>query len=346
MAIKPSYGSREDAVLHANLTAWDFATCLAKWSGSAVEVFIDIESLSEIENPVNLNLHHHEELVTRSKEEVDQYEAIRRNADLSQRRDSLRDWYKECILRSKASNQENGTTVNPLDFSLLRDEIQNSNDVRFMGGSSLRILRRFIETGVAHKIQCNLQVVRQRNNPTIPLLTNVLLVLLKSKGKGSLDLSANLFPNQFNIALNPKAAKSVFEHFRQFAKFTAVPSHTAQNIKYPLNSLVEEGGRSLERKILGFNCHADPVKIAMEQVTLSRDHAGKASPMPDLTSFLCELQPGYMGAITRYARVVQQGETLLFEPDSAGIPMYDIEKSTELGVHELGEVWGSPETKG
>ncbi|KAL3599815.1 hypothetical protein FPOAC2_04043 [Fusarium poae] len=77
MAAKPEYGAKDDAVLHGRLTAWDFASCLAEWSNNdSNEVFVDFETLDEIQNPVNLNAHHHEELVNRSADELKAYDKI------------------------------------------------------------------------------------------------------------------------------------------------------------------------------------------------------------------------------------------------------------------------------
>jgi hypothetical protein len=67
-------------------------------------------------------------------------------------------------------------------------------------------------------------------------------------------MSGNLFTNQFNVALNVPAAEYIFQHFTQFARFTVVPSHSAQAFKYNLTSLTRKGGHHLERRILSSNC--------------------------------------------------------------------------------------------
>ena len=149
-----------------------------------------------------------------------------------------------------------------------------------------------------------------------------------------MDLSANLFSNQFNIALNPDAARFVFANFRQFEKFTVVPSHTAQSVKYSLAGLAKAGGGDLAKRCLGFNCREDPIKIAKKQVTLEKDHPGKACPMPDLTTFLCALSPGFSGARLSYVQVDERGEAILFREEADGIPMYDIKEGLTLGEEE------------
>ncbi|GKU16215.1 unnamed protein product, partial [Fusarium langsethiae] len=177
MAVKAEYGSKDDAVLHGHLTAWDFASCLAQWSNNTSnEVFVDYESLDEIENPVNLNVHHHEELFNRSANERNAYDDILKQP-IPQRIKSLRTWYKNCLGSIKKEKSNSNTSVQPLDLDAVCGAIETAANVRFFGGSSLRILRQFLDKGVAHKIQCHLQV-------------------------GSCDMSANLFANQFNIALN------------------------------------------------------------------------------------------------------------------------------------------------
>lgn len=145
-------------MLHSRLVAWDQTTCFVHWSQSPVEFFIDYESLEEIHNPVNLNFHHHEELVPRSEEELKSYESILAEP-LERRVESLRGWYGSCIERAERRKENQGSSVRALDFDALCNTIKAAKSVRFFGGSSLRILQRFIQRGVANKLQCHLQVV-------------------------------------------------------------------------------------------------------------------------------------------------------------------------------------------
>jgi hypothetical protein len=159
MAVKARYGSKGDAALHGRLTAWDFASCLAEWSNNAAnEVFVDFESLDEIENPVNLNFHHHEELVNRSADELKAYDNILKEP-FPQRTQSLQNWYKECAKRIEQEECNSHTSVQPLNLNAVYNAIETAASVRFFGGSSLRILRQFLDKGVAGKIKCHLQVV-------------------------------------------------------------------------------------------------------------------------------------------------------------------------------------------
>jgi predicted DNA-binding protein YlxM (UPF0122 family) len=159
MAVKSEYGAKDDAVLHGHLSAWDFASCLAEWSKNALnEVFVDFESLDEIENPVNLSVHHHEELANRSADELKEYNNILKEP-FPQRTQSLQNWYERCIKRIEHDECNSNTSVQPLDLNAVYDAIKTAASVRFFGGSSLRILRQFLDEGVAGRIECHLQVV-------------------------------------------------------------------------------------------------------------------------------------------------------------------------------------------
>lgn len=163
LAVRPEYGPRQDAELHALLMGWDFANCLSDWAQAPVRVFIDYDSLEEVQNPVNLNVHFHEELVTRSKDEVATYKSIMDDPELEtshpQRVERLREWYRSCIATGSEITNLRDSRVDALDFEDLCRTVRAAGNVRFLGGSSLRILRRFIEEGISQRIQCHLQVV-------------------------------------------------------------------------------------------------------------------------------------------------------------------------------------------
>ncbi|KAM0213504.1 hypothetical protein ACHAPA_003810 [Fusarium lateritium] len=317
MAVMSKFGSREDAMLHGRLTAWDFASCLAQWSNNASnEVFVDFDSLEEIENPVNLNFHHHEELVNRSEDELKAYHDIL-TVPFPQRTQSIRHWYEKCVGRIQQEESNSSTSIQPLNLDLVCEEIKTAATVRFFGGSSLRILRQCLERGVAGKMKCHLQV-------------------------GSCDMSANLFANQFNIALNREAAKVVLERSTEFSQFTVVPSHTAQSIKYSALGLKHIGGHCLEKRILGFNCHEDPIDIVTNKVCLEDKYANQQYSMPDLTAFLCALVPGFLGSTLGFIEVDEKDSNgaLLFRPSDRGIQMFDksdsqaLKESDVIGIFE------------
>ncbi|KAL5583742.1 hypothetical protein FOVSG1_015093 [Fusarium oxysporum f. sp. vasinfectum] len=318
-AVKPKYGSIQDAVLHARLSALDLASCLAEWSNNGQnEVLVDYESLSDIENPVNLHMHHHEELLNRSEQEVRTYNSILREVcDFDRRTVKMRDWYDTCIRRLKNKTCTSNTTVEQLVLGNLVSQIQNAKSVRFFGGSSLRILRQLLDEGVGNRMRCHLQV-------------------------GTCDMSANLFSDQFNIALNQQAAKIVLSRHTEFAEFTVIPSHTVQSITYSALALKRAGGQCIEKRILGFNCHQDPVKIVTKQVSIEGQYSDKFFPMPDLTSFLCALVPGNMGAKPGHIKIdEQESGTLLFVPSHEGIPMFDLGGVTQLNMSDVKKIFDS-----
>ncbi|TVY64533.1 hypothetical protein Focb16_v015871 [Fusarium oxysporum f. sp. cubense] len=319
MAVKPKYGSINDATLHARLSALDLATCLSEWSNNnPIEVLVDYETLEHIENPVNLHMHHHEELVNRTENELKEYyDILKKVLHFGRRTDNLRGWYNKCIWRLEHDRKLSDISVERLVLDKVLNRIQTAGSVRFFGGSSLRILQQFLDRGVASKIKCHLQV-------------------------GSCDMSANLFSNQFNIALNQQAAKMVLSRSAEFAEFTVVPSHTAQSIKYSALGLKKFGGHCIEKRILGFNCHEEPVKIVTNQVSLEQQYPDKSYSMPDLTSFLCALVPGHMGSKPGYIEVdEQEGGTLLFKKSDKGIPMFDLDGVKELDEEQITTIFES-----
>jgi hypothetical protein len=173
MAVKPKYGSIEDATLHARLSALDLASCLSEWSNNAPnEVLVDYETLEHIENPVNLHMHHHEELVNRTEYELKEYNDILKTvSNFNRRTNNMRDWYGKCIWRLEQDRKISNTAVRPLVLDKVLSRIQAAGSVRFFGGSSLRILQQLLDRGVASKIKCHLQVVSLIHTPIDKILT-------------------------------------------------------------------------------------------------------------------------------------------------------------------------------
>ncbi|KAJ4185137.1 hypothetical protein NW755_008580 [Fusarium falciforme] len=309
LAIKPDYGPEEDAFLHRELVAWDHAAALNEWLHTPVEVFIDLDGFEEVHNPVNLFFHRQEELVARSEKELLRYGNIMEEP-LPQRLDSLREWYKACTKTAEKAIGGMGNSVKQLALDSLCETIKSAESVLFLGGASLGILQRFIDKGVADKVKCHLQI-------------------------GTCDLALNLFPNQFNIALNPTAAEFVFQHFSDFADFIVVPSHSAQNAQYSLVGLKKEGGPTMERRCLGFNCGEEPLKMARDQVSLDKNYPDRKAPMSDLTAFLYALKPGFGDAKLGYVQVENQKGTLIFRRSDSGIKMYDLEAPIKFEADEV-----------
>ncbi|VUC28739.1 unnamed protein product [Clonostachys rosea] len=298
-ATKPINSHKEQSKKHAKLMAWDLAGCLTHWSKEyyrsspvpKIEVLVDYESLEEIQNPVNLHLHYHEELVSRTKDEIERYEAavqeeygepsnqFKKALEKADTSNAVEKWYNDCIANEQKKSESQSTSVGQLDIESLCKAINNARNVRFMGGSSLRILRQFIEKKVASKVNCYLQA-------------------------GTQDFSANLFPNQFNIGLNIEAASFVLKEYKQFASFTIVPSATAQSLKYSLVGLQKLGHDCLGKKMLGYNGKVEAKSIALGERTIEKDFAEKTASMPDLTTFLCVLKDKELGAVRSYVEVV------------------------------------------
>ncbi len=151
--------------------------------------------------------------------------------------------------------------------------------------------------------------------------------------QGAFDLSRNLFPNQFNVALNIAAAKFVFERFREFSHFISVPSHTTQRVKFSPMGLVWQA-KSLERRILGFNLHLE-AREALNVTDPSKLFEGKAFLMPDLTALLCAFT-GFRGSSIRHADVTDQnGVLVLTYGDSSGIPVCELPEDVVLDEKEV-----------
>ncbi|KAJ4309293.1 hypothetical protein N0V84_011584 [Fusarium piperis] len=314
LAIKPDYGPQEDAFLHRELVAWDHAAALSDWLNAPVEVLMDLDGFDDLHNPVNLYFHRQEELVARNEEELLRYENImekeKEEESLPERVESLRGWYKTCIKTAEEEVGGNGNSVEKLVLDSLCETIKSAESVLFLGGASLGILQRFIDKGVADRVNCHLQI-------------------------GTCDLALNLFPNQFNIALNPTAAEFVLENFTAFSDFVVVPSHSAQNVQYSLVGLKKEGGPTMERRCLGFNCGEEPLKMARDEVSLDKNYPDRKAPMSDLTAFLYALKPGFGNAKKGFVQVDNQKGTLIFRRSDSGIKMYDLEAPIKFEADEV-----------
>ncbi|KAI0183110.1 hypothetical protein EV127DRAFT_447902 [Xylaria flabelliformis] len=308
-AIKPAYGPKEDARLHGRLVALDLLNFLGHGSGDPIDVFLDVDTLDSIENPVNLNVHHHEELVARNREELEGYQVIM-NKPYPQRVQDLREWYHKCI-NSLETTADEGRAVRNLDFVSLCEKVKAAKSVKFFGGASLGLLQRLIHEGAASNIQCSLQA-------------------------GAFDVSKLLFHNQFNIALNPDAAKFVFSKAHIFSRFVIVPSEATKRVKYALSGLIHESS-SLGKRCLGFNCRVDPMKLAIGEVTMN-DFLDKTYPMPDLTAFLCAFHNGFAGSTSGYVSLVDTGGSLILRRENSGIRVYEIDEDRLVGEQEISAI--------
>ncbi|KAI1110050.1 hypothetical protein F5Y14DRAFT_455441 [Nemania sp. NC0429] len=318
-AIKPAYGPKEDARLHGRLVALDFVNYLTAGRGLPVNVFLDVDALDDIENPMNLNLHYHEELVPRSKEELESYRDIM-NEPHAQRVKDLRGWYKRCIESLEKTKLE-GHTISNLDLVWLCEKVKAANSVKYFGGASLGFLQRLIRAGAAGNVQCCLQA-------------------------GAFDVGKSLFNNQFNIALNVDAARFVFSKAHAFKNFSVVPAETAKRIKYSLSGLSCINSL-IGPRCLGFNRRVDPMKLATEEVTVI-DFYHEAYTMPDLTAFLCGFCPSWFKSLSpAYARLVDTGSVLTLQLTNApGIRVYTIPDDILLAEDEFRNHYSMMEVDG
>jgi hypothetical protein len=140
--------------------ALDFLTCLGAWSGSPAEVFLDTGSLDHAQNPVNLFAHHHEELVDRTKEELEDFERIMA-MPWPERSRQLKSWYLGCMAPLEVEARQNGSAVKNLDIDSLCNAIKAANSVKYFGGSSISLLQRLMKKKAVSNMQCILQAVSQ-----------------------------------------------------------------------------------------------------------------------------------------------------------------------------------------
>ncbi|TPX09735.1 uncharacterized protein E0L32_009074 [Thyridium curvatum] len=342
-AIRPDPGTKEDALLHARLMAYDFLEFLRSSPGGfkddGVDVFVyedtldttepavnlkmhNLHTLDKIQMPVNLKVHHPEELISRSREELEEHKAIMQEESLDTRTTLLRKWYRQCIdtQREVCDRKE----IRTLRLVLLRQTIRQADRPLYLGGSSMRLLQQLLEKrNVTNKLTCCFQA-------------------------GTFNLANNLFSNQFNIAMNPNAAKQVFERVDQFRKFYVVPTDTTLDVKYSLKGLGERD-RALERRCLGFNYHVDPESLAQDDIRLAKCQP-KDVVMADLTAFLCAIQSflSLPHGIPREKAIHKPAaftpkQVLQFEPDGK-IEAYQIEGAKPLVLDLVKLLFGENES--
>ena len=122
-------------------------------------VFIDKDGLLDQQSPINPHMHHHEELVARTRAELESYQSIMR-LPLDKRIEGLREWYQQAIARKMKQHTQD--PIRFLDIELLRETIRRSDEVAFFGGASLSVLQRLLEADdeIGQKIKVYQQGVR------------------------------------------------------------------------------------------------------------------------------------------------------------------------------------------
>lgn len=154
--------------------------------------------------------------------------------------------------------------------------------------------------------------------------------------KGAFDLANTIFNNQFNIALNPIAAKFVFSKFKEFENFVIIPTDTTKRVKYSLVGLGSVGP-SLRLRCLGFNCRVDPMTLATGEASLY-EFPDKVCFMADLTALFCAFRPGFGGSRVAYADQVDHRGQLILRAKNTGIKVCKIQEEIFLKKKEIDEL--------
>ncbi|KAF5982091.1 hypothetical protein FCOIX_3903 [Fusarium coicis] len=306
-ALQPEYEAPENSKLHALLAAWDLATCMAEaFAGDPIQIYLDLESLKTLTSPVNLRLHRQDELFSRSEKEIKEFEDAMSIPNPAHRTQHIQEWYRACTSRAERRPENQDNAVYALDIDWLCDRIKKAKEVRLFGGASLDFLRRLILKGVAHKIRCHLQV-------------------------GTYNLSSNLFPYQFNIALNPDAAEYVFGHYEDFKEFTVIASQTAQSVKYRLLSL-ESNFSLFGKRIMGYNMGKTPLEIAKGEATLDSKSSQHKLGMPDLTMIIIHLRPDLIKCRIKFVGISDRSDGMIYKRKRSGIKSYEMKEKSSLDM--------------
>ncbi|KAF2183302.1 hypothetical protein K469DRAFT_668319 [Zopfia rhizophila CBS 207.26] len=293
LAAKLSQRPKEDALLHGRLMALDFAISLTELNeptDRTLDIFLDVETFDSIVNPMNLNVHHHEELVYRPGMELGDYSNTMTEQCHSLRVEKVRGWYSNCTAQQEKRAKNKGARISDLDLALLCATIRAAKPVKFFGGSSLGLLQRLLHRGASTNLQCYLQA-------------------------GAFDLSKILFLHQFNIALDVDAARFVFSQNEKFERFVIVPSDSCLRVKYSLSGLIDN--QRLAMRFLAFNRRIDPLKLALHEYR--KDDLQMDITVPDLTALLCAFTQGFAGVPMGHAIAADNNGQLILERADRGI---------------------------
>lgn len=160
MAVKSSHGFEEDSKLHASLMARDLARCLSELkelckSYPRFSILVDFDWLHET-SPINLKCHFQEQLFNRSPEEIKEYyDAM----DSPERCQKIRQWYEKRIDADKKLG-DTGFLIDFLNVEDLKERIAAADEVKYIEGSSFKLLHRLADhPAVAKKMDCLVQAV-------------------------------------------------------------------------------------------------------------------------------------------------------------------------------------------
>lgn len=182
------------------------------------ESYLDVACLDKLASPINLKVHHHEELVARTAGELDAFRTIMDmptsdEEQLEKRREKLRDWYSTAIER-KRKELGGEPPFEKLSHEYLARQIRTHDEVDFFGGASLTVLQELLEN--------HSDVVKKIN--------------YYQQG-GTFNSKLNFLGNPYNFALNTSAAESVFNNCDKLAGFTLIPTDTTMKLKWNVKDL-------------------------------------------------------------------------------------------------------------
>lgn len=221
--IRPEPGprdNRDDSINHARLLAMDYLTTM-RARCKRFDSYLDVSCLDQLQIPINLKTHYHEELIARTADELGAFRKImERPTDdekvIERRKIELREWYSKALDRKR--NEFGGEyPVRDLDYDHLRDEIRRHDKTIAFGGASLTVLQEILkrEPGLGKKIEYYQQ-------------------------GGTSDSTLNILGNPYNFALNTKAAKYILcDNHDKLAKLTLIPTDTTKKVEWTAQGLAK-----------------------------------------------------------------------------------------------------------
>lgn len=183
--------------------------------------YIDVSCLDQLQIPINLKTHYHEELIARTADELGAFRKIMETPTddekvIERRKIELREWYSKALDRKK--NEFGGEyPMEDLDYDRLMDEIRRHDKTIAFGGASLTVLQQILkkEPGLGKKIEYYQQ-------------------------GGTSDSNLNILGNPYNFALNAKAAKYILcDNYDKLAKLTLIPTDTTKKVEWTVSGLAK-----------------------------------------------------------------------------------------------------------
>lgn len=167
----------------------DYLSTMRTRCKRSFDCYVDNACLVDLESPINLKTHWHEELVFRTAEELEQFQDISQmpisNQDeIEARRGELRKWYEKAVRRKKEELGGTSPFEDLKDYGTLFEEMRKYDRVVFFGGCSLTILEHILkeEPALAQKVEYYQQGVRK----VVPQLCMSFRILTRHAFRGPL----------------------------------------------------------------------------------------------------------------------------------------------------------------